>query len=323
VFVRPSLRKRFPEVLFRVATIVVLCLVGLLSPFISNALSGFGGVVLWAIDLAAHWQWVFLGGLVIGVVVAACFQPMWILALLAAPLPWISASSKIADTDANGRTLTVASANVNVDNSNPAPLLDWLKAIDADVVVILEVSPEFAKALKASPDYPYRQVIDRNDPFGIALISRLPLIGPEIFESKDGIPRIESGFDWNGEKANIVAFHPMPPLSPYFRESRDGDIRSITTRLEHVPSIVAGDFNATPWSSAFHGIESSGFRRTGGLSPTFPAAGGGWFGIPIDHVLASRRWKSGGSSVGPRIGSDHLPVATRLILETPRSQPVF
>ena len=81
--------------------------------------------------------------------------------------------------------------------------------------------------------------------------------------------------------------------------------------------LVVGDFNATPWSNAFAGPSSRGWRRATGLAPTWPVAWRGVMGIPIDHVLASSAWRVGGARVGPDIGSDHRPVMARLYAEPP------
>ncbi|MEO8811843.1 MAG: endonuclease/exonuclease/phosphatase family protein, partial [Caulobacteraceae bacterium] len=84
--------------------------------------------------------------------------------------------------------------------------------------------------------------------------------------------------------------------------------------------IVAGDFNSTPWSFALHrqdrlfGLE----RRTRALFswPVRP-----WSRhklitplpiVPIDHIYAGRAWKTVSVTVGPKLGSDHLPVVAVL-----------
>jgi endonuclease/exonuclease/phosphatase (EEP) superfamily protein YafD len=78
---------------------------------------------------------------------------------------------------------------------------------------------------------------------------------------------------------------------------------------------VVGDLNATPWSSAFAGLAECGLRRAGSLRPTWPSLGGGWIGIPIDHVLASRHWRVRDAGLGPGLGSDHRPLLARLVLD--------
>jgi endonuclease/exonuclease/phosphatase (EEP) superfamily protein YafD len=79
--------------------------------------------------------------------------------------------------------------------------------------------------------------------------------------------------------------------------------------LDSMPLIVAGDLNATPWSSAFAVAARHGLDRASGLAPTWPRR---HVGIPIDHVLADTHWRRGEAQRGPDIGSDHLPVRVAL-----------
>ena len=84
-------------------------------------------------------------------------------------------------------------------------------------------------------------------------------------------------------------------------------------RRSRLPTVVAGDLNATPWSPAFNELDDLGLRRATGLAPTWPSALHGISGIPIDHVPASRHWRLVASGRGPDPGSDHRPVIARLV----------
>jgi vancomycin resistance protein VanJ len=82
-----------------------------------------------------------------------------------------------------------------------------------------------------------------------------------------------------------------------------------------VPSLVAGDFNI-PVDSAVYRASWSGFTNA------FSDAGFGfgttkdtrWFGIRIDHVLASDAWECLGARSETPIGGDHRPVVVDLRL---------
>ncbi len=77
-------------------------------------------------------------------------------------------------------------------------------------------------------------------------------------------------------------------------------------------AIVAGDFNATPWSAPFRRLVAEGDLRNSqrgyGLELTFPTNLPVWLRIPIDHVLYTDGLEVVGRSVGDAAGSDHLPV---------------
>jgi endonuclease/exonuclease/phosphatase (EEP) superfamily protein YafD len=84
-----------------------------------------------------------------------------------------------------------------------------------------------------------------------------------------------------------------------------------------LPTIVAGDFNLP--------VESAIYRtHWGDLRNAFSRAGIGtgytkhtrYWGVRIDHVLASGDIGTHRSFVGRDVGSDHLPLIADLVLPT-------
>lgn len=270
------------------------------------------GTVFWLLDLGVHWQWLWALLWLALCLSAASRDRHWLLLAPAALLPIWSASPALprAGSDAPPLLIVVA-ANVHVDNRDPAPLVAWLRAQPADVVALSELTPTYAAALTGAlgEDYPYRALSPADSAFGIGLIARRPLSAIETVRSADGIPRLEARIAHGGESVRIVAVHPMPPLSPHWQRERDALLRDIADRDDGMPRIVAGDLNATPWSSAFAVAARHDLHRAGGLAPTWPYR---HVGIPIDHVLADAQWRRGEAQRGPDIGSDHLPVRVAL-----------
>lgn len=301
--VRRSVRRRAP-------LLAVLCVVALLTPLLTRLpLDPLHGVH-WVIDLASHWQWPYVAGLVFFGVVAAASDRRWALVLLALPLPWLTAMPGAPATPDREATLRVATANVGVGNSDPAPLAAWLATRAFDVVALSEVTPGFADALGSIPGYRYRHVVARRGPFGLALLSRNPLHAAHLVPGPDGIPRIEAVIGLAGRRVAVTVVHPMPPLAPRYHTARDALLRDAAARAGHPgqgPGILLGDLNASPWSSGARGPADAGYHRATSLAPTWPAVGRGLAGIPIDQVLVSRHLSVIAAGVGPPIGSDHLP----------------
>jgi endonuclease/exonuclease/phosphatase (EEP) superfamily protein YafD len=297
----------------RAKIVVVACAIGTTFPWLSRAVAGYDDRLAWLVDLAAHWQLAYATGLVIAGLVAAASRRRWLAALLLVPLPWLSAAPRLPAAPGSGAEFSIATANVHLDNQDPAALAAWLSKATPDLVVVTEVSPAFANALTRLADYPYRELAPADNPFGMAVLSRHPMQAATRRDG-DGIARIEALIDVGGACIEVIAAHPMPPLSPHFHAARDALLREIAERSVHSsrPLLVVGDLNATPWSSAFSGLDDRGLRRAGELRPTWPAWGAGWFGIPIDHVLASERWRVRSAQIGPSIGSDHRPLLVRL-----------
>ncbi|MBK7144201.1 MAG: endonuclease/exonuclease/phosphatase family protein [Xanthomonadales bacterium] len=303
-------------VALRARVLVLLCAAGLLLPWLARRFAEFEGRLPWLLDLGAHWQWLYAAVLLLCGALAALRQPHWLLALPFAALPWFSAAPGApASTAAAAPTLAIAIANVQHDNPQPQLLLDWLAATDPDLVIVLEASTALAPTLAALPDYPHQQIEPADDPFGIALLSRFPLTAVAVQHDEFGIARIEAQLEWQGQCMDLVAWHPMPPLSPVYRQARDRRLQSLAAGVDGRPRIVAGDLNASPWSSAFAGLDDLGLRRASGLAPTWPSAGRGVIGIPIDQVLVSRHWAVRASERGPDIGSDHYPLRVELVLD--------
>lgn len=299
-----------------------LCLTGLLLPVVSARLTDYpAGTVAWLIDLASNWQWLFALGLIYSCVIAMRRRLRWGIALLALPLPWLTASplapSVEGDAPPRERVLSIAAANVHHGNGSVAALAKWIDQASPDLVVLNEVSPAYAAELGRIAGYPYRHIVPSDDPFGIGILSRFPLSGINDVPSENGSRQVESRILWNTTAVTLVAIHPMPPISPQDHGHRNVQFARIgaAAKLRSEPTIVVGDLNATPWSSAFSGIANSGIRRATGLAPTWPAIGQGFLGIPIDHVLVTDHWSVSERKIGPNIGSDHLPVMVKIVLK--------
>lgn len=299
--------------------LAIACLVGLVSPILSHNSVRSDGVLFWLIDLAAHWQWLFLVGFVVAAAQMTLSNARWGVLFLAAPLPFLTSSAQAPKVAEEGAMFTVVSVNVGMRNVDPGPLIDWVTRERADVVALFEVSPEYAAKLDVDADFPFQKIVPRRDPFGIGVISRYPMKAVDVIRDDDGIAHIEADLEWQHQTLKVIAMHPMPPIEPRFGLVRDAKLQTAAKKLadQGSPGIVVGDMNATPWSSAFNGLAEHGLRRVTGLDPSWPVAFGGFMGIPIDHVLVSAHWGWVENHIGPDLGSDHFPVIARLVLRPP------
>jgi endonuclease/exonuclease/phosphatase (EEP) superfamily protein YafD len=315
----------FREGLMKRARIVaVLCATGMTLPLISPLLGSLeahiGPVPHWLADLGAHWQLLYAFGLAVSLLAVgiASRNPRWAAGFLLCGIPWLTAAPRLdAASSPAKETLVVASANVYLDNADSKPLATWLKQRNADIVIVIEVSERYGRQLEQWQDYPHRKIVPRDSPFGIALLSRHPFESIGELKTEDGIPYLRAIVDWKSRKIAVTALHPMPPLSPTYSRERDTLLKSEMANLKKrgLPSLVAGDLNATVWSTAFRDPAGLGFRSAASpLAPTWPSVLRGWMGIPIDHVVASSHWRRAGAEVGPDIGSDHLPFLATLQL---------
>jgi endonuclease/exonuclease/phosphatase (EEP) superfamily protein YafD len=120
----------------------------------------------------------------------------------------------------------------------------------------------------------------------------------------------------SGRRVVCYGVHPLPPMSPAYAADRDELFRQLAERVrrEAGPVIVAGDFNATPWSHGMRPLVAAGLRDTQ-LGHGFSAT---WqrripiFAIPIDHVLVAGDLTAAARWTGPDLGSDHRPIVAEL-----------
>lgn len=316
------------------------CLLGLSLPWLSAALARHGlqaglgdpGTTVWLIDLAAHWQQLFavawIALLVLWCAIGGSPRLPWLPLLAVAGLIWLSASPALPaarETEQTSGTasLRIVVANVNVANRDPRQLVAWLRQHPGDVLVVPELNPAYAQALTATlPELPHHSLHPRVDSaFGIGLYARLPLRDVVFAPDADGIPALGATVDVDGRPVRVVAAHPMPPMAPRWHGARDRLLHTLAKGTHPalgpdrgLPTLVAGDLNATAWSSALHLAADGGLRRATGLRSTWPARWGGYFGIPIDHVLGSAEWQVVETRQGPDIGSDHAPILVELRL---------
>ncbi|MBL8380028.1 MAG: endonuclease/exonuclease/phosphatase family protein [Burkholderiales bacterium] len=309
---RPGWRAQLAR---RARVLAVASLVGLCLPWAGAALPvTWDGKLPWLIDLAAHWQWLYAAVLAAAIALGTAHSPRWLLLMPALALPWLSAAPILQSAADGAPTFTVMSANVEFDNQDATALIDWSNREKPDLIVVLEVNERYASRLARLEAYPHQRIVARDNPFGIALLSRHALKHVSVVSDSIGLPHIEAEVDWNGQRVVVLAVHPMPPLSAHFAAERNAKLRAWSAKLAAAgaPGLIIGDLNATPWSSAFRGLDAARIRRTTTLQPTWPAALKGVMGIPIDHVLASSDWVRVASSLGPDLGADHRPVVVRL-----------
>jgi endonuclease/exonuclease/phosphatase (EEP) superfamily protein YafD len=188
-----------------------------------------------------------------------------------------------------------------------------------DLIGLIEVDARWLRELApALASYPSRIEAPRPDNFGMALYARGPLAGGAEHLAVR-VPAILAEATVGGARLGVALVHPVPPFSGQLRADQLGHFDAIAARVRSftAPFLVMGDFNATPWSSAFarlRGATGACDTRAGfGAQTSYPADG--WLlRIPIDHILAACSIGVLDRRIGPDVGSDHLPVIADLVV---------
>lgn len=234
-------------------------------------------------------------------------------------LPGLGGQTGAAEAgDCAGPTFTVATANVQFSNTQPEAFRAWLATQPADFLVIQEVTAAWAAELEAQTAYPHRYVVPREDPYGLALLSRWPMESvTQVDLAGDGLPSLAGSVDAGGQRIRFLGIHTHWPLTPALAAARDEALQAAAqlASAAGMPVVVLGDLNLTPDSPAFDRLlDEAGLQdvmRGRGWRPTWLA--GFWpLALRIDHVLVSPSLCVERAEVGPPIGSDHRPVIARL-----------
>ncbi|WP_157069601.1 endonuclease/exonuclease/phosphatase family protein [Sandaracinus amylolyticus] len=248
------------------------------------------------------------------------------LAMLAAPGALVHAGliaqlvvAPSARADDDGLVLRVATANLYAGNPRPDALASELAALDVDVLALEELTPRWREVLGEHgvlARFPHRVIDDRDDCFGIALLSRVPM--DATIEDLAGVPMIDARLTTSAGPLRVLAVHTIPPLGP---DAADWNAQiALLARLassSREPTIVTGDLNASPFGRGYRALIDAGLRGAHesagrGLATTWPNGARLLPPMRLDHVLVSRGIGVREVREGRGEGSDHRPVIATL-----------
>ena len=145
----------------------------------------------------------------------------------------------------------------------------------------------------------------------VVVFSRVPLSSATIHKGPgpNSGTLLRSTAALGGGVLNIIAVHPVPPMTAKLTDERDKHI-GLLAPLARDLFFIAGDFNATPWTPVFADIPG---KRIGAylLAPTWQSKLP-LLGLPIDHMMASPALRVSRYEVGPDLGSDHRALLARV-----------
>ncbi|HKL21856.1 MAG TPA: endonuclease/exonuclease/phosphatase family protein, partial [Tichowtungia sp.] len=253
----------------------------LLAGLAAATLLGFFGRFFWLFDLFAHFRVQYFQFALILVGIAIWKHNNRLLAVAAAiaclnyafVLPLYFGKPPPA-TEEPARAMLM---NVLASNGNTQPVLEAIEKADPDLLLLLEVTPEWAKEL-ATLEYPYRVADVRDDCFGIMLLSRYPLSNTNvIYPGTAGIPTVTANVHLPQGEISVIGTHPLPPLGPGYSRHRNLQLMELPYLVmeQKKPVFLIGDLNCSPWSYWFRRILSeSGLKNSMqgfGFQPSWPA----------------------------------------------------
>jgi endonuclease/exonuclease/phosphatase (EEP) superfamily protein YafD len=214
--------------------------------------------------------------------------------------------------------LRLVSANLLYENLDFERTLQGLVALDADVLVLFEVTPEMRRHFRRL-EITYPHALDTCAPesfYGIVILSRFPLTLRGTGVGEDPTPRhIAAELSIETDTIGLVAIHPTNPLrfSRAHRIPAEFDAVAELCRAAQGDLILTGDCNAAGWSSYLRALETAaGLANDGKVRPSWPTWVPPPVRLPLDHVWVRGRVALLRTWLGPRFGSDHLPLIAEI-----------
>lgn len=277
-----------------------ILIVAALSPYLTVL---FAGIALAAAVVNHRW-W------------AAVPTSALLVAALAVQAPLFISSGR---SEGHNVPIRVLTANVFVGEADPGALMRIAQS-RADVLMVQELTPEFASALhRLDTDFPYKAVEPSAYGRGVGIWSRYPLGSPHIVSGYElGMLSVSIRVPGATHDAVLLAVHlagPWPqPIDPWRKEitALPGTLRWMADLAGNGAVIAAGDFNATADMEPFRRLLDNGYRSAAdqagaGLARTYAAHESVPPLIGIDHILIRNSSASDVETVEVA-GSDHLGV---------------
>ncbi len=282
--------------------------------------------VHWSLDLLAQFLTPSFFLALIAGLIALALRRKWLAAAGAAAAvlafalawPWTQASTP---PPAGAARVSVLIFNVWVRNGTLDRLPAAIQAVDADVVVLLEITAAARERLRPlDARYPQRFECWQTPGCDVLVFSRLPIKEPHIDFTG---PPDRSPIAWFETSAagcalNIFATHltrPFPHM-PAWAQSKQADDLAAALRGWPGPKLLVGDFNAVPWGHILKTVaEQANLHVSLGAGGTWPSILPAPLRLPIDHVMATDGIAFASRKVLVLPGSDHAAVLTEIAIE--------
>ncbi len=231
--------------------------------------------------------------------------------------------------------VVVSVATINLGNglARDHRLIDALRAMQLDILALEELNRGQAGLLQRELADSYPHQFSFGDGYeGRGVLSRYPISHAEAIEISTGRPDSLVVIDIDGTPLTVLVGHPRPPkirgrsVKLPFSSHRQV-IRLADLAMAAAPAVLMGDFNMHPSSPVYGKLEQRGlvdaFAESGaGPQRTFPARMGNARRrhmrfrlrpvLRLDYIWHTPDIRSVATWVGEDVGSDHLPVVSRL-----------
>lgn len=179
--------------------------------------------------------------------------------------------------------LEIVHFNLANINDSYGDFYSTLKKMDADIISLQELTPNWDMALRDSLSKTYPHVIKnvRIDPFGKALFSKNEFIMKNVEgESEDNF--IVANLKMGDQEIRIYSNYILPPLNASSKVKAKKQLEILSKKIKNTiyPSIAMGDLNMVHWSNMIRV-----FTKDSELKNSRRGFSVNGFEIPYDHMF--------------------------------------
>jgi endonuclease/exonuclease/phosphatase (EEP) superfamily protein YafD len=283
---------------------------------------GYLGALHPALDSLSHFRLYALGFLVLWFGVRGIFASRnirygwWAVALVSGGYLYamMRPCDCIPPTHPSQNTLTHLQYNINLHNPNIQTIKEYILAHRIDIVTLQEVTKTQEKSLRQLAKEGYRwQAYCLRKTTQEAILSRHTFVTDSVrCEKHNGL--VSATIDIGEANLTVASVHLFLPF-PYGQHAQITRLSRALTQLKK-PLLIAGDFNAVPWSHTLKRVEAlTQTHVVAGLLRTIPTRTQykPYLPLTIDNVLVSPAIQITEIATAPHMGSDHWPVVTRIV----------
>jgi len=206
-------------------------------------------------------------------------------------------------------------AHFNVSNFEPNIdfTLDYLENLDADILSIQGLDPEFSFLLEEYllEEYPHQVLLPSLSFDGIAVLSKYRFTADTFYHEK--MANILGEITVKGyEKFYFVASHTIPTLTTVDYEQTQAHLSTIAANCSNLdaPLVTFGDYHLVSWSPEIQIFRESVSLNDSriGFMPSFIDGRVNFWDVPQDHIFYSDHFKCTSFSVLSSPNSPHMGI---------------
>lgn len=206
------------------------------------------------------------------------------------------------------RLLKVVSYNTWHSNKELGKFERRIAKSDADIVVLVEFGPSKRAMLpRLAKTFPHQAQCSDYWYCSVAILSKHPITAKRILRrTADRAPTVIATLKIDGRPLTVVGTHLMRPIDGPRRQKRE--IASLSRLLHSIEGdmIVAGDFNATRWSSALTTlVKRTSLKTSSHFLPSWPRS---FPQLAIDHIFSRGQAHVAKMKLAKTGTADHIAV---------------